>query len=377
MRLVMVAHSFPRRAGDVPGSFLLRLGEALVQRGHTITVVTPSDRGEARRFSLGGLDVVQVRYASPQRENLAYTGDMSAAAASVSGAWAFLSLVRALRAAARGEASRINADVVHAFWWVPGGWAITGASLPPTVITLMGTDVATMKSVPARMLARRVLGGAAQVTALTTFLAAETRRLLGTNLDIAVVPVPVDVGRFSGAPESTGAGIVYLGRLTRQKRVHLLFDAIQTAGLKVPVTVVGDGPARAELEAQVRSLRLENVTFLGVVPDAEVPRLVREAAVTAFLGEREGQGLAAAEAQMLGTPVVATSDGGGVLDLLRDGEGSFLVSPTPAAVGAALARCLSEPAVRLAAVGAGARLRQELSPDSIAQRFEQIYARII
>lgn len=374
----MVAHSFPRWVGDVPGSFLLRLADALVARGHQLAVVAPADRGKGGRLKLHGVDLLQVRYAAAEREDLAYVGDMGPKAKSPAGALTFYRLVRALRRGARDEARRINADLIHAFWWVPGGWAASPLGLP-LLVSLMGTDVAMMRSLPGRLLARRVLGAATRLAALTAFLADEARRLLGRpNLAIERVPMPVDIDRFSEppGPPASRAGVVYLGRLTSQKRVHLLLDAVHAAAIAAPVTIVGDGPARADLEAQAARLALPNVRFLGVVPDEDVPGLVRGAAVAAFLSEREGLGLAAAEAQMMGTPVVATTDGGGVLDLLTDGHGASVVAPTPQAVGAALTRLLADATAPDAAAGAGRRLRAELSPDGVAASFERIYAQM-
>jgi glycosyltransferase involved in cell wall biosynthesis len=373
VRLVIVAHSFPRWARDVAGSFLGRLAEAFVRRGHTVSVIAPADRGRAERRTVDGVEVVQVRYAAPDREDLAYTGDMARKARSPSGAWAFRGLVRALTAGAREQARRIDADLVHAFWWVPGGWAATGVALP-VVVSLMGTDVALMQPLPARLLARRVLGRAARVTALSTFLADQARKLVRLRrLEITRVPVPVDVHRFEGRRPG-GGGVVYLGRLSDQKRVDLLLDAVARAGVRVPVTIIGDGPARPELERRAHTLGLDNVAFRGALSDEEVPALVASADVAAFLSRAEGLGLAAAEALMLGVPVVATTDGGGVLDLVRDGEGACVVAPTAEAVGAALLRCLGEPALRVAAIGAGEQLRTDLAPDAVAGQFERVYA---
>lgn len=375
MRLVVVAHAFPRWPGDVAGSFLGRLADALVDRGHALTVVAPADRGRAVRQTVRGVEVVQVRYASPERENLAYTGDMARTARSLHGAWAFRGLIRALGAGVRREVARTDAHLVHAFWWVPGGWAAAGAPVP-LVLSLMGTDVALMQPMPAALLARRVLGRAARVTALSSFLADQARRCVRLPaLPIDRVPVPVDVDRFRQR-SAGGGGIVYLGRLSGQKRVDLLLDAVREAGITAPVSIVGDGPARRELEDRAASLGLANVRFLGAVPDDDVPPLLAQADVAAFPSVREGLGLAAAEALLLGVPVVATTDGGGVLDLVQDGAGGRVVPPTPAAFGAALAEGLRDPGLRAGARLAGDRLRVELSPGAVAQRFEDIYREV-
>jgi glycosyltransferase involved in cell wall biosynthesis len=372
VRLVVVAHSYPRWPGDVAGSFLGRLVEALAARGHTVAVVAPADHGRAGRETVHGGEITRVRYAAPAREDLAYVGDMARRARSPSGALAFLGLVRALRAGVREESRRIDAHLTHAFWWVPGGWAASGVRVP-LVLSLMGTDVALMRPWPARLLARRVLTRAVRVTALSTFLANEARQVLRLPLlGIERVPVPVDVDRFAGRRPG-GGGVVYLGRLSDQKRVHLLLDAVHTAGIRAPVTIIGDGPARGSLEHQARSLGLDRVRFLGALPDAEVPALVAAADVAAFPSRAEGLGLAAAEALLLGVPVVATTDGGGVLDLVRDGAGARVVPPDAGAFGWALRDVLGAPDVRSAAVDAGDALRAELAPDGVAQRFERVY----
>ena len=375
LRLVVVTHAFPRWPGDVAGTFLGRLMQALVARGHTVSVVVPADRGQGERRFVDGVDIVPVRYAAPEREDLAYTGDMARKTRSPGGAMAFRGLVRALARGARDEARRIDAQLVHAFWWVPGGWAASRVGVP-LVLSLMGTDVAMMRPWPARLLARGVLKRAARVTALSTFLAAEARRLVWLpRLHIDRIPVPVDVDRF-GVHTAGGGGVVYLGRLSHQKRVDLLLDAVHHAGIDAPVTIIGDGPARGELEARARTLGLGNVCFRGVLPDDAIPALVGGADVAAFPSRDEGLGLAAAEALLLGVPVVATTDGGGVLDLVRDGAGACVVPPTPDAVGTALRRCLSDPTLRASAVEAGHWLRTELAPDGVARQFEQVYARI-
>ncbi len=376
MRLVIVTHAYPRWSGDLPGSFLGRLAATLVARGHVVSVVAPSDHGRGGREQRSGVEILRVRYAAPDREDLTYSGDMARQARTLSGAWAFRGLLRAMRAGTRSEAQRIGADLVHAFWWVPGGWTVTGLGYP-TVVSLTGTDVGLMASLPARLLARRVLTRAGRVTALSTFLAMEARRCLGLpDLVIDRVPVPADVDRFR-RQDSGGGGIVFLGRLSPQKRVHLLLEAVHAAGIPNPVTIIGDGSARPELEQQARMLGLTNVRFPGALPDAEVLEVLAHADVLGFVPRNEGLGLVAAEALMLGVPVVTTTDSGGVLDLVQEGEGGCVVAPTAAAIGAGLRRCLTDISLRVSAAQVGNRLRQELNQDAIGQQFEQVYARVL
>lgn len=370
----MVTHAYPRWAGDVAGAFVARLAEALVARGHVVAVVAPADRGQARRFALNGVEVVQARYAAPEREDLAYTGTMAASAKSPSGLRAFLALARALGSGARVEAERLDADLVHAHWWIPSGWAATRTGLR-CVITLHGTDVMLLRGLPARLLGRRVLGRARRVTAVSSFLAAQARgRTWRPGLEIDVAPLPVETTALARQSRG-GGGIAVLGRLTPQKRVHLLFEALHRGAIAAPVTVVGDGPARADLERLARGLGLSQVRFAGSVPPAAVPAALGDADVLAFLAQHEGLGLAAAEALMLGIPVVVAEDGGGVLDLVREGPAGRIVPPVPDAIAPALAGFLANAPARAAAQREGDALRSRLAPAAVASAFEEVYRR--
>ena len=88
------------------------------------------------------------------------------------------------------------------------------------------------------------------------------------------------------------------------------------------------------------------------MPHAEVERLLERAAVVVAPCEREGFGLAAAEAMAFGRPVVAAA-GGALLDLVTEGETGLLVPPRDApALRAAVERLLAERVVH--------RLRERL-----------------
>ena len=115
MRVVFVTHNYPRHEGDVPGAFLHPLALALHELGHDVRVVAPADRGHAGRDELDGVPVRRVHYAVPERENLAYEGQMQRAVRSVSGVRALMALIRALREGARSEAGGGEGHtVVHA-----------------------------------------------------------------------------------------------------------------------------------------------------------------------------------------------------------------------------------------------------------------------
>lgn len=375
MRILAVTHSYPRRPGDVAGSFLERLFRALAARGHTVRVLAPSDGGQGGRDEAPGLTVERIRYAAPAHETLAYRGTMLAAARRPAGLRAFRGLVRAFTEAVLARAG--DADVVHANWWIPAGLAAARArrrGAPPYVVTLHGTDAQLLRRFPpARWLARGVLRQAAGVTAVSDYLG-QAARLAGARA-VTVQPMPVEVARFDRGSRG-GGGLVTVGRLTAQKRIHLLLEAaarLARLGRPTPVTIIGDGPERPALET--RALRLgiaARVRFTGAVPPDGVAATVGDADVFVFPAFGEGFGLAAAEAVMLGVPVVALTDGGGVADVVREGAGLLAPPDDPDALAAAVARLLDDPCARPRAAAAAAELRERLAPERVAAEFERV-----
>src|SRR5437870_4076303 len=162
--------------------------------------------------------VTRVRYAPANRETLAYRGTMVAAVRSPAGLLFAASLIqRQARVVAR-LCREEQLELVHAHWWIPGGVSAWLARRP-YVVTLHGTDVALLeRSLPARLLARRVLRGAAAVTAVSSFLAERVARAAGLDeRSIVVQPMPADTRALTRTSRG-GGGIVTVGRLSPQKR---------------------------------------------------------------------------------------------------------------------------------------------------------------
>lgn len=380
MRILMVTHNFPRGEGDIPGAFLWRLAEGLVARGHSVLAIAPSDRGEVGADRLGGVEVRRIRYAPPSRETLAYTGTMPLSAANPVGAVVFWRMVRALSRAVAAECQQGNVHVVHAHWWVPGGLAARLAERHgrPLVLTLHGSDVALAGRVPGgRRMMASVLRPATTVTAVSSYLAAEAAHALGVTRDkIPVTPMPLALGRTAD-PDSARSGAVFVGRLTRQKGVHDLLEALgilKRQGLTIDLTIVGDGPERANLKAQARALALP-VVFTGYVAPELVADYLQDRRVFVLPSVQEGLGLAVAEALTQGVPVVATRSGG-IPDLLADPEAGVLVPPgDPPALAQAIRSVLKDDRYRVGALRAGRMLAERLSPERVAELFETLYTR--
>lgn len=386
MRVLFLTHAFPRHSGDVAGAFLLRLARALVATGTDVQVLAPASAGLPAQDVIAGIPVERFRYAPRRWETLAYTGTLAEQfTTSWTGKAALAGLIGCGALATRRAAARHGADLVHAHWWIPGGvsarWArLTGG--PPYVLTLHGYDVLMLKrSRAARAVARGVLRGARVVTAASSYLAAEAAQVAGIDpARIVVRPMPTEVGGTVGDGPG-GGGVVTVGRLTPFKRLDLLVDAmaaIKARGRTVRLTIVGDGTERAALEQRARDRGIaETTVFVGSVPPDQVAAKIAHADLFAFPAENEGLGLAAAEALMLGIPVVAVRSGG-VPDIVPATGAGRLVTPGDLeGFVAAIAAVLDDPAARQRARDVGTALRQQLAPAAVARVFADVYHRAL
>ena len=380
MRVGILTHAYPRHDGDVAGAFLERLVLALQARGHSLHLIAPADQGRGGTEVRHGVPITWVRYAPAGSEVLAYRGTMLNALKSPAGLLWFATLVgRQARAVAR-IAARESLDVVHAHWWVPGGVSAR-LSGRPYLLTLHGMDVVLLESSAVmRAIARPVLRGAAIVTAVSSDLAGRIGAVADVPQErIAVQPMPIDTSRFTRS-SAGGGGVVTVGRLTVRKRLDLVVAALarlRDAGRVLPFTIVGDGTDRQRLERVVAEHRMgDQVRFVGTVPPERVPDVIGDADVFAFPALGEGFGLAAAEALLLGIPVVAAEDGGGVRDIVPVSGGGRLVAATTDALARAIAELLDDPDSRRQAAAAGAALRHRLEPEAAAEHFESLYRRV-
>jgi glycosyltransferase involved in cell wall biosynthesis len=163
------------------------------------------------------------------------------------------------------------------------------------------------------------------------------------NRESTLVYPPVDTVFYAPDPDSdpgtvpstTRPTFLVVSALVPYKRVDLAMMAAKQAG--VGLTIVGDGPERARLEA----LAGDGVELLGRRSDEEIRILYRTSTATILPGE-EDFGIVPVEAQACGRPVVALGRGG-ALDTVIDGETGVLVADT--SVGA-LAEGLRRAAAR-------------------------------
>ncbi len=373
---MFLTHNWPRWPGDIAGTFLVPLAHALTDRGHRISVVTPAHAGQGGMTRENDVAVHRIRYSWAGNEGWAGSGRMQATLRSPAGLLALAGLWARLRGAAR-EHLRNPHTVLHAHWWIPAGLAVPPRH--PFVLTIHGTDGRLLAhSSAGRLLGGRVVHRATAVTTVSHSLARIVERTCGRPIPAThVIPMPVTREVTLCPPPGPRHGGVVVSRLTPQKRVNLLIDALahlHQAGRTLDLRIVGTGPEESSLRQQVAAAGLtDSIHFLGQRPPAEARSEYATAQWTAALGHDEGFGLSAAEALMAGVPVVACRDGGGLLDMVPEEGAGRLVPPDAGAVAQAIAALLDDRSAGPEAARVGAAWRETLAPAAIAERFEEVY----
>ena len=179
----------------------------------------------------------------------------------------------------------------------------------------------------------------------------------------------IDLTRFVADDCARRPGrIVSVGRFIEKKGFPVLVEAcrlLRDRKQSFECLILGDGPMRAELEAQIARSGLGDVVRLGgslpqerLIAEMQTGAVVALPCIVSESGDRDGLPTVLLEAMALGLPVVTTTVSGGP-EIVVDGETGSLCPPgDPAALAAALENLLANPD-RAAAMGVAGRIRAE------------------
>ena len=335
MHVLVAAHDlYPDSGSGGTGRYVYETGRRLVERGHRVTVVTRRRGDEPERDRVAGMDVYRREIRVAERPGTAVTRQLPGAARDVKAA---------VEAAGQPDVFSVQGSVTGLLCdrAVPDDVRRVPTFHSPWSVeyqlrTRNANRWAARRRLNAglrRLLERRMLARSDRAVTLSAFMRERLRETHpGLDLSVDVVPGGVDADRFSPdrrplpAMDADGTRLLTVRRLSPRMGHALLLEAFARAvtdtGPDSHLYVAGDGPLREPLERRASDLGLDDrVTFLGYVPDADLPGAY--AAADAFVlptVELEGFGLATLEALASGTPVHATAVGGTVelLSGLRD-----------------------------------------------------------
>ncbi len=264
-------------------------------------------------------------------------------------------------------------DVVHLHEPLVPGPCMTSAVMASA--PLVGTFHAAGESAAYRW-APGALGWVSRRLDVRTAVSPDAAALAATHLGGTYLQTfnGVEVARFAKAtpwPTETPT-ILFVGRHEERKGLAVLLDALPHLPPEIRLWVAGDGPDTERLRTSVAGD--PRVEWLGRIDDDERNRRLRGADVFCAPSLRgESFGVVLLEAMAAGTPVVA-SDLPGYANVARQGREGLLVHPgDPAALSTALRTVLAGGQRARDLVEAGQRRAEELSMDSLAQRYLGLY----
>ncbi|MBP9143731.1 MAG: glycosyltransferase [Thermoanaerobaculia bacterium] len=276
----------------------------------------------------------------------------------------------------RGDLAALHGHDPKSDWVIGGAVRASGRDLPGGPIRRLATLHLYTRATLALRLHRRIdlrlLRSFDGVIAVTAGLAAEleqsverravaggrrrvARRVIPNGIDAAdlrarsAADLPAVRAALAARSDQQGEGraplLIAGGRLTRQKGLDLLLEALPAAVARHPglvLWIAGEGPERPALAAQAARLGLASrVRFLGERGD--LAALFSAADAFVLPSRSEGSPYVLLEAMALGLPVVAAAVGG-VTTMLADGDRGLLVrAGEPRELAGALLRLLENP----------------------------------
>ena len=283
-------------------------------------------------------------------------------------------------------------DLVHTSFAVPSG--PSGLLLArrfglPHVLSLHGGDLydpskalSPHRTPLLKQTVRWVIHGSDRVVAQSSDTRGRAISIYGER-DVDTIPLAVPRPCFTPAPRGAlgldlteqDTVLVTVGRLVARKGLGDLLEVVKQLGdPRFKLVVVGEGPARAELEARARSLGIAGaLRFTGFVPEERKRQILEASDLYVSTSLHEGFGIVFLEAMQHGLPVVCF-DRGGQTDFVNDSVGRLLPLGDLARCRAAILEIAGDPALRARLGAAARRLADEYSVERYARRYQDVYA---
>lgn len=261
---------------------------------------------------------------------------------------------------------RIKPDVVHVHYATGFGLLAMLAGVHPNVISCYGSDIFEFpnKNRFNNWLLCRILKKADALQSTSKVMSNEIQTIIrDSNKKIDIIPFGINLEKFK--PEKKKSinkrpVIGFVKSLYPIYDIPLLLHAFKLVYEKLderPVlNIVGDGPLLLELKELVKSLKLDDsVSFLGRVPNEEIPRLLNSFDVFVNSSKEESFGVNILEAMACKVPVVAT-DCLGPKEVMENGKyGILLKDREPETMADAILQLLKDREIRETYINNGRR----------------------
>jgi glycogen(starch) synthase len=387
-RVLMLSWEYPPVVVGGLGRHVHALSAALVEAGHEVTVVTRHAPGAPLEEYARGVRVVRAPEDPP----------LFPLATPTLLAWT-MAFNHTLTRAALRAADTGGYDVIHAHDWLVTHAAVTLKEHLdlPMVATVHATEAGRHQGwLPGDMnkcihsVEWWLAHEACRVLVCSEYMRWEVTRLLGlAPARVSVVPNGVDSAVWQAAPRAVSAArarfagegplLGFAGRLVYEKGVQDLIAALPAMRAEHPglrVVIAGDGPHRAELQEEVRRLKLHRaVSFAGFMGDGELPAVLAATDALVVPSIYEPFGMVALEGASAGAPLAVAATGG-LAEIVEPGvTGVTFPAKSPDALATSVGGLLEDELfARQVAKQARAMVDERYAWASVARRTAEVYA---
>jgi glycosyltransferase involved in cell wall biosynthesis len=184
------------------------------------------------------------------------------------------------------------------------------------------------------------LGIADRIWCIGSLAKAEYAAIAGSDEKMLLLPYCCDTSRFQIAGQEAKSKhrsrlkitdefvFLFSGQIIPRKGVDTLlraFEKVAAQKERVRLLVLGDGPLRDSLQANLPATLQSKVEFFGKVQQSELPSFFHAADAFVFPSRHDGWGVVINEACAAGLPIIATPQTGASHDLLRNAENGYVV----------------------------------------------------
>ena len=363
--MIKVLHFFKTYYPETPGGgieqVIFQLAQGSAAYGIEPEVLYLSNKGSARNERVGN----HVIHRSKQDFYIASTG------LSLSGLRDFKELAAL-------------ADVVHYhFPWPYMDVAHLAMRIKKPSLVSYHSDIVKQKTLLKLYtpLMNTFLGSVDRIVASSPNYAASSEVLTRFKDKVEIIPYGLDRATYPAASPSRLAHwkqelgerfFLFVGALRYYKGLDFLLEAAHQT--RLPVVIMGGGHDEAQLKAKAAALGLNNVKFLGGLPDEDKNALLTlcEAFVFPSHLRSESFGISLLEGAMYGKPMISCEMGSGTTFINIANETGLVVPPRDSnALAAAMTTLWND---RTLAGQMGAKAAQRYEQVFTAQKMVQSYA---